>query len=234
MIACPIPTPPSDIKPTTTLLIFTLNEIDGMKFIMPKINKSWVDRILVVDGGSTDGTIEYMDENNIEYFIQKEAGTGAAFCESLDRIDTDYVIVFSPDGNSMPERIPNLTNFCRFFDIVIVSRYKCYAKSFDDDKLTSFGNWMFTKLFNFLYRTSLTDVLVMYRAYNVKRLKELSPTAESDAFGTQVLARAIKKDYRILEISGDEPKRIGGVRKMSPLRNGWMELKMMAKERFKK
>ena len=41
----------------TTLLIMTLNEIDGMKVIMPQIDKTWIDQIIVVDGGSTDGTI---------------------------------------------------------------------------------------------------------------------------------------------------------------------------------
>ena len=93
---------------------------------------------------------------------------------------------------------------------------------------------MFTTLFNILYGTQVTDVLVMYRIYNVKRLKALSPTPYSDAFGTQALARAVKQKYRITEIPGDEPKRIGGVRKMQPLRNGWSELKMMIKERIVK
>ena len=42
----------------TTLLVMTLNEIEGMKAIMPHIKNEWVDQIIVVDGGSTDGTIE--------------------------------------------------------------------------------------------------------------------------------------------------------------------------------
>ena len=43
----------------TTLLIMTLNEIAGMKVIMPQIAKNWVDQIIIVDGGSNDGTIEW-------------------------------------------------------------------------------------------------------------------------------------------------------------------------------
>ena len=42
-----------------TLLIPTLNEIDGMKNIMPQIQKDWCDQILIIDGQSTDGTAEY-------------------------------------------------------------------------------------------------------------------------------------------------------------------------------
>ena len=41
-----------------TLIIPTLNELGGMKLIMPRIRMEWVDQIIIVDGGSKDGTIE--------------------------------------------------------------------------------------------------------------------------------------------------------------------------------
>ena len=52
-----------------TLLIPTLNEIQGMKEIMPRIKKEWVDQIIIIDGDSTDGTLEYAKENNWTNFI---------------------------------------------------------------------------------------------------------------------------------------------------------------------
>jgi glycosyltransferase involved in cell wall biosynthesis len=45
---------------TVTLFIPTKNEIEAMRVIMPQIDRSWVDQILVVDG-STDGTAEYAE-----------------------------------------------------------------------------------------------------------------------------------------------------------------------------
>ena len=56
----------------TTLFIPTFNEIDGMKVIMPRIKKEWVDQIIIADGGSTDGTVEYANECGYEVFVQKK------------------------------------------------------------------------------------------------------------------------------------------------------------------
>ena len=41
-----------------TLLVLSLNEIDGMKVIMPRIDPAIFHQIIIVDGDSTDGTIE--------------------------------------------------------------------------------------------------------------------------------------------------------------------------------
>ena len=52
----------------TTLLIPTLNEVIGMKAIMPTIKREWVDQILILDGQSTDGTAEYAREQGYEVY----------------------------------------------------------------------------------------------------------------------------------------------------------------------
>ena len=61
---------------STALLILTLNEIDGMTTIIPKIGRESVDEILVVDGGSTDGTVEQAKKFGLNVFMQKTKGHG--------------------------------------------------------------------------------------------------------------------------------------------------------------
>lgn len=214
-----------------SLIIFTLNEIDGMMAIMPKIEKAWYDQLIIVDGNSTDGTIEYAKEHNYFIFTQKKKGSGAAFRESMEKVTGDIVIFFSPDGNSLPDKIPELVEKMKSgYDIVIASRYLNGARSYDDDMVTAFGNKMFTKLINILFRTSITDSLVMYRAYKKSVIDDLGADGKNSSWGTQLLLRAIKRNLRIGEIPADEPKRLGGVRKMNPLRNGSCELGMIIKE----
>ncbi|MCP3968547.1 MAG: glycosyltransferase, partial [Lentisphaerae bacterium] len=157
----------------------TLNEIDGMKAIMPKIKKEWVDQILVIDGGSTDGTIEYAKDNGYEVYVQKQKGFRHAYNEALPLIKGDAIITFSPDGNSIPELLPELiAKFKEGYDMVIVSRYLDDAKSDDDDIVTRFGNWLFTKTVNILHGGHYTDAMVIYRAYKTQLIYDLELNKE--------------------------------------------------------
>lgn len=214
-----------------SLLFFTLNEIDGMRVIMPQIKREWYDELIIVDGGSNDGTIEYAEEHGYNIFVQKEKGAGAAFLEAMERVAGDIIIVFSPDGNSLPEAIPKLVEKMKEgYDIVIASRYLGGARSYDDDVVTALGNKMFTGLTNLLFNGKITDSLVMYRAYKRSIIKELKVNTKNSSWGGQLLFRALKKKMKVGEIPANEPARIGGVRKMQPLRNGLVELSMILKE----
>ena len=44
------------------VFVLTLDEIEAVKVIMPQVKKEWADRIIFVDGGSTDGTVEKAKE----------------------------------------------------------------------------------------------------------------------------------------------------------------------------
>ena len=68
---------------TVTLIFLTINEIDGMRAIMPQIKKEWYDQLIIVDGNSTDGTIEYCEENGYYIFQQSKPGAGVAFLEAM-------------------------------------------------------------------------------------------------------------------------------------------------------
>ena len=65
-----------------TLLIPTLNEVEGMKLIMPRIQRDWCDQILFLDGGSTDGTIEWARANGYEVYVRNNAASGKATMKS--------------------------------------------------------------------------------------------------------------------------------------------------------
>ncbi|MHB8834587.1 MAG: glycosyltransferase family 2 protein [Candidatus Methylomirabilia bacterium] len=228
-----------------TLLVCTLNEIEGMKIVIPRIDRSWVDEILVVDGGSTDGTVEWARENGYRVYVQRRRGLRNAYIEALDQIAGDVFIPFSPDGNSVPEVIPLLAAKIRGGCAhVMATRYGQGAKSDDDDLLTGFGNWAFPAMVNLAFGTRFTDVLGMYRAIRVDVFKALKMHLDEtyhleDAItrctmGCEPLLSMRLAKYRLpcAEVPGDEPKRIAGIRKLQVFRWGCGHLIQLLKERF--
>ena len=205
----------------TALIIPTLNEIDGVKAVMPQIDRSWCDEVLVIDGGSTDGTLEWLRENRWPVQVQAKRGLGNAYRQAHAATTSDILITFSPDGNSLAERIPVLIGeMAKGYDMVIVSRYLGLAKSSDDDFLTSLGNPLFTFMINVLFGGHYTDSLVIFRAYRRDLLARLDIDANHLTYEAQISIRAAKAGLKVGEIPGDEPKRIGGERKMSPFGTG--------------
>ena len=105
-----------------TLIVMTLNEIEAISIIMPKIDKSLFKQILVVDGGSTDGTVEWARDNGYSVYEQRERGIRNGYLEAWHLIEGDAVITFSPDGNSIPEKLPELIDkMNEGYDLVIAS-----------------------------------------------------------------------------------------------------------------
>ena len=217
----------------TTLLIAALNEVQGMKVILPRINPDWVDEILVIDGGSTDGSFEYAQSLGFKTLRQRSKGLIPSYWEALEVAMGDVIIPFSPDGNSIPEKIPELVRkMNEGYDMVIVSRYLNGAKSADDDLVSGFGNWMFTSMINILFGGHYTDTLVMFRAWKRELTKGfvLDPTLAG--FEPQLSIECAKRKLKVAEIAGDEPARIGGITKKRTIVAGWAILTLIFKEIF--
>jgi glycosyltransferase involved in cell wall biosynthesis len=221
-----------ETRPSIALLLPTLNELQGLRAILPLIDLSLVDQIVVIDGGSTDGTIEYALKMGLTVVSQLRPGLQFAIFDICHALDHDYVIEFSPDGNCMADQLPELVAKLREgYDHVVVSRYLAHAMSHDDHAITAFGNWMFSRLMRPLARFPITDALNIYRGYSRKII--LDPDLEFYMKGP-VLEPLITgicalRDLKAAEIPGDEPVRIGGVTKRSILYNGSMVLLMIVR-----
>ncbi len=230
-----------------TMLVMTLNEIEGMKVIMPRVRGEWLDQIIVVDGGSSDGTIEWARERGYEVHVQQRPGFRSAYQEVWPKVSGDVVIYFTPDGNTVPEAIPQLIEKMEEgYDLVIGSRYLGDAKSLDDDAVTSFGNWLFRTLTNLLLKPRgsprMTDPMIMFRAHRRDLPHRLGLDRPEPFEGLEHLfrtrvdwiplmsMRALKWGARWTEIPADEPPRIGGERKLQILKWGAVFLLQLLRE----
>jgi hypothetical protein len=117
------------------------------------------------------------------------------------------------------------------YDVVIVSRYLRDATSEDDDTITGFGNWLFSKTINMLHGSSYTDAMVMFRAYKKDLIKVLDLHKNETYWPENIFwanlswepilsVKFAKRKLKVTEIPGDEPRRISGERKLQVIRWG--------------
>ena len=220
-----------------TLVVLTLNEIDGAGHVFPKLPLSSVDEVLVVDGGSTDGTIEFFRARGVRVIVQERRGRGEAFRLAVQHARNEWLIFFSPDGNEDPADIPRLVDgLAAGYDMVIASRFMAGARSEDDDKFLfasrRWGNLMFTWLVNVLFRgPRITDTINGYRAVTRTAFRRIDPDAQGYAIEFQMSMRALRLGLRVLEIPTQEGDRVGrGVSKLNAVPVGFKFLGLLLRE----
>ena len=106
-----------------TLGLIVWNELHGCQADVPKLPLDEFEEFFVVDGGSTDGTVEYLTRQGIRVYRQEKPGLNAAYVQA-DRLATcDAVVVFFPKGTLPVEDLLKFRPlFEQGYELVIASR----------------------------------------------------------------------------------------------------------------
>jgi glycosyltransferase involved in cell wall biosynthesis len=223
---------PAAGRPLLALLMPTLNELHGLKATLPDIDRTLFDEIVIVDGGSTDGTTEHAMAEGLTVVSQIRPGLQFAVYDIGRALGCDCVIEFSPDGNCPADLLPEIVAKLRQgYDLVVVSRYLEHARSHDDHLVSAFGNWLFTRLMRPLAKFRITDSLTIYRGYRREILldEDFAYYLKGPILEPLVTGICALKNLKAIEIPGEEPKRIGGVTKRSIFYNGSLVLLMIVR-----
>ena len=89
---------------TTTVIIPTKNEIDAIKQILPQVNQDWADEWIVIDGNSTDGTVEEAERLGFKSIRQKGDGLGDAYREAVRNASCENIL-FLVQMEMLPQNI---------------------------------------------------------------------------------------------------------------------------------
>lgn len=106
-----------------SLCLIVWNELQGCQADVPNLPLGEFDEVFAVDGGSTDGTVEYLESQGIKVHRQPKRGLNAAYVHANDVATGDAVVVFFAKG-TLPTT--DLLKFKPLFeqgnDLVIASR----------------------------------------------------------------------------------------------------------------
>ncbi|MBN1606032.1 MAG: glycosyltransferase [Polyangiaceae bacterium] len=226
-----------------TLVLLTLNEIEGVTELFDRIPFDAADESLVVDGGSTDGTVEFFTTRGVKVVGQEKKGRAEAFRVAFDSTTGDVLCFFSPDGNEDPADIPRLFEKIEAgADMAIARRFGEGARNEEDDSVLRWRAWAnqaFTLLANLAFNLPklvrergayVQDTINGYRAITREAFRRLSMDAEGFLVEYQMTMRALKLGMKIVEIPTIEHDRIGGQSTASSLPTGLRFVRGLARE----
>lgn len=221
---------------TKEIVILTYNEIEALPKIFDKIPRSCADETFAVDGGSKDGTREFLEKKGLKVLSQPRRGRGVAFRVAAESSKADLLVYFSPDGNEDPADIPRLfAELERGADMAIASRMMAGAFNEEDISWLRPRKWVnqtFTWIANIFWNRGpfITDTINGYRGVRRAAFNAMGADADGFVIEYQMSIKAMKKDMRVVEIPTREGQRLGGRSTADSLPTGLVFLRQLARE----
>jgi len=226
------PKPPN---PKISVVISTFNEAGNLPYVLPYIPE-WVDEVVLVDGHSTDGTVEVAKKlrPDLKVLYQPGKGKGEALRHGIKSSTGDIVVTLDADGETDPRDmhrfIEALLRGCEF------AKGSRLRLSLPAGKPTHriIGNLIIAAVFNMLYLTRFTDLCSGYNAFWKKSIERVSLDSE-DCFEDEPLlvSRAKKIGLKIVEVGHQDRGRISGESKAPSWRQGLKAIKTILREKLR-
>lgn len=199
------------------LCLITWNELDGCRHDVPLIDRTKFEEIYCIDGGSTDGTAEYLKEQGIPVYRQTAKGLNQACKDGADRCSCDAFVFYHPKG-SIP--VEDTYRFRRYFedgyDLVVGSRMMRGAENEEDGKLLKPRKWFVLGLgtaASLLFRREgyyVRDVLHGFRGMKKSSFLKLQISDRSPSVDIEMVCRSYKMRMKRAEFPTKEKARIAG------------------------
>jgi dolichol-phosphate hexosyltransferase len=206
-----------------SVVIPTLNEAGNILEAVTTIQKelSYPKEIIIVDGNSTDGTIQVVkDINFCKLIIEPRRGYGLALRTGMKQAKGDVIVMVDGDGTYEFKHINRLIEQLQRMDAEL-----CLAtRMYDPNKamgLTNFiGNKIITWCFDFFFKQFLSDSQSGFRAISHSALEKVDLKEDDMAYATEMLIEFAKKDFKMVEIHSTYKTRKYGKPKLRKVKSG--------------
>jgi glycosyltransferase involved in cell wall biosynthesis len=181
-------------------ILNVLNRIS--KTIDPSINYE----VVVINDGSTDNTLELLEQNKNLYnqliTYERNYGKGNAVKKGLEVSKGKYIFFQDADLEYDPIDINKFIKLIKRFepDLIIGSRlnYSEYTRS--HNILNKFGNKLITFIFNLFYNTTFTDIYSCYACFKKDLLNEKNLKTKGFEQHAEIICKVIKKGNKFYEV----------------------------------
>lgn len=169
----------------------------------------FVHEVIVMDGRSTDGTVENARKAGATVYIDSGKGKGAAIRESLERTTSDIVVFMDADGSHDPADIPKLVRpiWQNEADLVVGSRFEGGSEELSvsvGQLIRTIGNISMNIAINKRWGTLLTDTLNGFRAVRRDAILAVRPTENRHTIEQEMVMKMLRHRYRVMNLPTHE------------------------------
>ena len=194
-----------------SIIVCIYNEINTIKQILKKIDEvilpePYSKEVIIIDNNSFDGSKEILKElvRTNKYriiFKEKNYGKGNSVITGISEASGNLIVFQDADLEYEPSNFIDLIKHLREnnLDAVFGSRIK-NAEDFFYYKTNRLAVVYLTKLINFLFKGSFTDVATNHKLIKTEVLKKLDLKFKGFNSDFEIAVKLLKKKYRCSEI----------------------------------
>lgn len=207
-----------------SLVIPTFNEFENLQILLPSV-VNLTNNIIVVDGGSNDGTYELCEKYNVHFVLQQSSGKGHALFESIMHCKHDIICFIDADLAHNPSTIKQLVDPIISGDFLHVSGSRMLGGStelFSDYHhfLRLLGSLVINYAISYKFNYKMTDCQNGFRALHRSLLDKIKITSKHTTFEQELVSKTLALGHPILEVPTHEYARISGHSKINILKHG--------------
>lgn len=219
-----------------SVVIPARNEAHNIAWVLERLPLD-VDEVVLVDGRSTDRTVEVaMAVRPGTVVVQDDApGKGCAMRKGVETATGDFVVVLDADGSMDPREIGRFVEpLTQGHDLVRGSRFMAGGGSSDISRLRKLGNHGLLMVSRFLFGVSRSDLCYGYAAFRRRSFLALELTATGFEIEAQFFLRADRARLSVAEVPSFESPRHTGTSNLHTFRDGWRVLRTILWERIRR
>lgn len=193
------------MRELVTVVLPTLNEEDAIGKLIDEIKGAGYNKILVVDGYSTDMTAEIATAKGATVVGQHGKGKTGAILVARDLVETPYFLLMDGDYSYDPADIDRFVIHAEKYDHIVGFRpKKCPYIS----RTHRLGNWILTKTFNLLTGSNIPDVACGMYLMRTEKVKQLTIDRHGFEVDQDILCQMLT-DGRVTTVPINYRRRIG-------------------------
>ena len=203
-------------RPRIAAIIPVLNEAGAIATVVKEMPVAWVDRVIVVDGGSTDETVAAAQAAGADVLVETRRGYGRACASGAAAAAADILVFLDGDGSDKPEFIPRLVQplIAGTHDFVIASRVLGKREKGSMGLHQIAAGLLIGRAVGWLSGVHYTDMCA-FRAIRARDLDRLGMREMTYGWNLEMQMRAARSGLRVLEIPVDYRCRIAGDSKVA-------------------